>query len=558
MKVVEVNQLNKSYADVTAVEDLSFDLNSGEILGLIGPNGAGKSSTIKMILDFIKPDSGEIRIFGEQMNEGLKDRIGYLPEERGLYKRLTAIELILYLASLKGLDKASAEAKADELLRQTGMLEYKNRKNKEMSKGMGQLIQFIVTVIHGPDLIILDEPFSGLDPVRTEAVQSIIANLRDEGKAVILSTHQMNKVEELCNRVLMIDKGQSLLYGDLIETREKFRRHSVQVVVEGEIGELPGVIERKSNNHAVELFLAPDTSPSSFSTSCAIGGWTSTALKSPRPRSMRSSWSSLEVTMHKTFLMFKHEFLHTIKGTGFIILTFIVPVLALLAIGVFKLVTVLIEPPVKDVILVGYVDEAGIFSEQTDLGVIRLVPYQSREDAALALVHKDVSEMIIIPADYISSGTIQRYTMAKELFPNPVTIHFIESFLTWNLLKDDVPQEVIASIVTPLNVEVTRLDADGEVAQEQGNIGNIIIPATFALLLSLSIMIGSSSLIGGLGEEKESRLIEVLFSSVSIRQLLYAKNNGFGHCRSSPGSRLVDLDAVLAAACLHHLWRLLE
>jgi ABC-2 type transport system ATP-binding protein len=240
---------------------LTFSIDHGEILGLIGPNGAGKSTTIKIILDFMKPDSGEVKIFGQQMNEALKDLIGYLPEERGLYKRLTAIDLILYLASLKGMDKATAEKKAHVLLEQTGMLEYKKKKNKEMSKGMGQLIQFIVTVIHDPELIILDEPFAGLDPVRTETVQNIIGNLRDDGKVIILSTHQMNKVEELCDRVLMINKGHTILYGDLMETRTKFRRNSVQVAVEGEIGDLPGVIDRKLTNGSVELVLAPDATP---------------------------------------------------------------------------------------------------------------------------------------------------------------------------------------------------------------------------------------------------------------------------------------------------------
>ncbi|MGD8814642.1 MAG: ATP-binding cassette domain-containing protein [Anaerolineales bacterium] len=261
MKAVEVNHLYKTYADVTAVNDLTFSIDHGEILGLIGPNGAGKSTTIKIILDFMKPDSGEVKIFGQQMNEAFKDLIGYLPEERGLYKRLTAIDLILYLASLKGMDKAAAEKKAHVLLEQTGMLEYKKKKNKEMSKGMGQLIQFIVTVIHDPELIILDEPFAGLDPVRTETVQNIISDLRDEGKAIILSTHQMNKVEELCDRVLMINKGHTILYGDLMETRAKFRRNSVQVTVEGEIGDLPGVIDRKLTNGSVELVLAPNTTP---------------------------------------------------------------------------------------------------------------------------------------------------------------------------------------------------------------------------------------------------------------------------------------------------------
>lgn len=261
MKAVEVNSLYKTYADVTAVNDLTFSIDHGEILGLIGPNGAGKSTTIKITLDFMKPDSGEVKIFGQQMNEALKDLIGYLPEERGLYKRLTAIDLILYLASLKGMDKATAEKKAHILLEQTGMLEYKKKKNKEMSKGMGQLVQFIVTVIHDPELIILDEPFAGLDPVRTETVQNIIGRLRDEGKAIILSTHQMNKVEELCDRVLMINKGHTMLYGDLIETRAKFRRNSVKVTVDGEIGDLPGVIDRKLNNGSVELVLASDTTP---------------------------------------------------------------------------------------------------------------------------------------------------------------------------------------------------------------------------------------------------------------------------------------------------------
>ena len=261
MPAIEVNHIFKSYADVIAVSDLTFSVDHGEILGLIGPNGAGKSSTIKIILDFMKPDSGEVKIFGQGMNESLKDQIGYLPEERGLYKQLTAIDLILYLASLKGMDKATAEQKASILLEQTGMFESKKKKNKEMSKGMGQLIQFIVTVIHNPELIILDEPFSGLDPVRTETVQSIISNLRDEGKSIILSTHQMNKVEELCDRVLMINKGSTVLYGDLTETRAKFRRNSVQVAADGELGDLPGVIERKLNNGSVELILAPDTSP---------------------------------------------------------------------------------------------------------------------------------------------------------------------------------------------------------------------------------------------------------------------------------------------------------
>ena len=261
MTAIAVHHLYKSYAGKTAVKDLTFSVDPGEILGLIGPNGAGKSSTIKIILDFMKPDSGEVKIFGHQMAEAKKNQIGYLPEERGLYKNLTAIDVILYLASLKGMNKVAAEKRAHVLLQQTGMLESKKKKIKEMSKGMGQIIQFIVTIIHDPKLIILDEPFSGLDPVNTELMKNIIGNLRDEGKAIILSTHQMNQVEELCDRVLMINYGSEVLYGDLKDIKASFRKHAVQVSVEGEIGDIPGVIDKKSHKGFVELVLAEDTSP---------------------------------------------------------------------------------------------------------------------------------------------------------------------------------------------------------------------------------------------------------------------------------------------------------
>jgi len=236
MTAVEVTHLHKSYNGRPAVEDLTFSAHPGELLGLIGPNGAGKSTTIKIILDFMKPDSGEVKIFGKPMNEALKNEIGYLPEERGLYKRLSAMDQILYLSSLKGLDHSIAKERADRLLNQTGMLESKQKKIKDMSKGMGQIIQFIVTIIHDPQLIILDEPFSGLDPVNTEMINQIIGQLRDEGKTIILSTHQMNKVEELCDRVLMINHGREVLYGDLLDIKGGYKKHSVLLDVEGTVG----------------------------------------------------------------------------------------------------------------------------------------------------------------------------------------------------------------------------------------------------------------------------------------------------------------------------------
>ncbi len=195
MPAVEVKNLFKSYNGQIAVKNLSFSVDPGEILGLIGPNGAGKSSTIKIMLDFMKPDLGEVELFGRQMSEAAKNRIGYLPEARGLYKELKSLDCILYLASLKGMDKATAKERALQMLERTGMLESEKKKIKHMSKGMGQMIQFIVTIIHNPELLIMDEPFSGLDPVNTELMKNMVGMYRDEGKAIILSTHQMNQVE---------------------------------------------------------------------------------------------------------------------------------------------------------------------------------------------------------------------------------------------------------------------------------------------------------------------------------------------------------------------------
>ena len=232
--------------------------------------------------------------------------------------------------------------------------------------------------------------------------------------------------------------------------------------------------------------------------------------------------------MNKIFLIFKHEFLHTIKRVSFIIMTLIVPVLALLAIGIFALATSLSEPSeVKEITAIGYVDEVGMFDGQVVQGLIELIPFASREDATGALVGRDITEYFIIPSDYTSSGTIERYTLKRELIAPQVTVDAIKRFLSVNLLEDKVPPETVTLIVSPLNLEVTRLNEEGGIAAEQSNIGsnigNVIIPAAFSLLLAVALMFGATSLISGLGEEKESRLIEVLFSTVSVRQLLISK-----------------------------------
>jgi len=232
--------------------------------------------------------------------------------------------------------------------------------------------------------------------------------------------------------------------------------------------------------------------------------------------------------VNKTLLIFKHEFLHTIKRTGFIIMTLIVPILALLAIGIPQLISASAEPPTLETTTIGYVDEVGGFDQYTTQGNIELVRFNTQDDATAALINDDVSEYFVIPSDYTSTGVINRYTLEKEVETPPATKTAIKNFLTSNLLTGKVPPDTINLIEAPLNLVVTRLTETGAVATEQGGYGNLIIPGIFSLLLAFSLMFSSSHLVQGLGDEKESRLIEVLLSSVSSRQLLVGKVLGLG------------------------------
>ena len=258
---VTVYGISKSFNSTPVVDNISFNVRAGEIFGLIGPNGAGKTTTIRMIMDIIKPDSGYINILGERLNELAKNRIGYLPEERGLYRKLTVMDSLVYLASLKGINRHQARRRAEELLKRIDMLPHKDKKTEELSRGMGQLIQFLVTIIHDTQLVILDEPFAGLDPVNTELLKDIIHELRDQGKAIILSTHRMNEVEELCDRIFMINKGRNVLYGELAEIKSKYRNNSILLELEGELPDLEGITGKHEYRGHIELFFDNETSP---------------------------------------------------------------------------------------------------------------------------------------------------------------------------------------------------------------------------------------------------------------------------------------------------------
>ncbi len=264
---ITVSDVSKRYSTHLAVDDLSFDVHQGEIFSLLGPNGAGKTTTIRMILDIIKPDMGSIRVLGAPFTENTKEHIGYLPEERGLYKNVKLVELLSYLGTLKGMRAADATKRASELLDQVKLGENKKSKISELSRGMSQKVQFIATIIHRPALIIIDEPFSGLDPVNTELIKNIIYDLKAHGTTIVMSIHEMHQVEEMADRLLMMNRGKRVLYGSVDEVRQQYAENAVIVSGEGDWEHLPGVVSVHKTDElgrALKLMLSAGTTPDSI------------------------------------------------------------------------------------------------------------------------------------------------------------------------------------------------------------------------------------------------------------------------------------------------------
>jgi len=270
LQIIELTDISKSYNDTQVINNISFSVNQGEIFGLLGPNGAGKTTILRMLLDIITSDSGSIKVFDNTPDYAAKDRIGYLPEERGLYKTTKITDHLVYLAQLKGIPKKQAQEKAEYLLRLIEMYEHKEKKVEELSKGMQQKIQFIAAIIHDPDIIVVDEPFSGLDPVNTKLIINILLEQKKAGKTIILSTHIMEQVQTLCDRILMINKGSIVLYDTVDRIRKKYRKNlknnSVILEFDGSVDAFSGLdCIRKVIEHDtfVELILqdADDIQP---------------------------------------------------------------------------------------------------------------------------------------------------------------------------------------------------------------------------------------------------------------------------------------------------------
>jgi len=290
--MLEVKNLVKEFQNTIAVNDISFNVQPGKIFGLLGPNGAGKTTTLRTILNIIKPTSGHIFFDNQPLSENFLNKIGYLPEERGLYKKSRVIDVLLYFAQLKNMQIANATNQAEIWLKKLDILKYRNKKIEELSKGNQQKIQFIMSVIHGPQLIIFDEPFSGFDPINQQDIRELIFSFISEGKIIILSTHQMETAEKLCSEIFLMNDGKEVKSGSIVDIKKEFGGNHIEIRFSGNISRISAMSEISSmdtyNNYA-EIQLNKDVSPSLF-------------LKKITDKIDINHFSVIEPTLNKIFI----------------------------------------------------------------------------------------------------------------------------------------------------------------------------------------------------------------------------------------------------------------
>ena len=251
---LRVENVTKRFGDFTAVEGLSFDVRAGRVFGFLGPNGAGKTTTIRMIVGITAPDEGKIELFGERMSPKMQDRIGYLPEERGLYKKMKIVDQLRYFAALKDVPQVVADKRIDKWLERMNLAEWKTKKTTDLSKGMQQKIQFISTVLHDPDLLILDEPFSGLDPVNVEFMIDVMSEFKSQDKTIIFSTHLMETAARLCNDILLINKSKKVISGSLREVKASYGKNLIALrAVGGQAVLADRSLVAKATEHSDEI-----------------------------------------------------------------------------------------------------------------------------------------------------------------------------------------------------------------------------------------------------------------------------------------------------------------
>ena len=438
MSTITVNSITKNFGTHRAVDEVSFEVQPGEIFGLLGPNGAGKTTSIRIILDIFKADSGEVAVFDGQMDDAKKNRIGYLPEERGLYQDIKLEYCLQYLASLKGLDKQTSQERITNYLKRFDLYEHRNKKIKELSKGMQQKAQLISALVHEPELIIIDEPFTALDPVNTQMVKDLLKEERANGKTIVMCTHQMHQVEELCDRLVLINQGKVVLYGNLADIQRAYAGNAVEIRTHQSLpAEIEGVseIEHLNNNGNYLLTLAEGAAPQSVLQNLI------------QHEIILEQFEIAAPTLDELFTKIvteqesgdeKHEYLRHVKRKRFIFSLLSVPFFVLVMVGVGFLTAFF---SINDA-PIGYIDQSGIFANpampEFERPMIfkdpmQIINYTSETEANQALDNEAIQAYFIIDENYMENAQI--HAVANEAVDSDAR-RAMRQFLYLNLINE--------------------------------------------------------------------------------------------------------------------------
>ncbi len=553
MPVLAFEDVHKSFGKTRALRGVTLEVRPGEVFGLLGPNGAGKTTLIRIALDIIRADRGQVRLFDRPLDRADLDRVAYLPEERGLYKRQRVLDVLVYFGKLKGLTARDARARAHAVLEQVGLAHVATDRVERLSKGMSQKVQIAATMLADPDLSILDEPFSGLDPVNVQLVKRLIVERRDRGKTTVLSTHLMNQVEALCDRVGLVSRGELVVYG---ETRDVRRAHSQpEVRVRLETGELPRlpsvdrVDDEPDGSHVVRL--ADGEEPSAYLGRLVDAGaridhfelvlapLERVFVENRRTRSEGRGRGVIHIRTKKVRAIAFFELMSAIRRPSYLVMTFGLPLFFGLLAGIPAAIQgELVAREVTREVPFGAVDEADVLHLDrgvTELDTVLLYILPSVDDARRELLDGNIEGYFVIPPDYVGEGRVRVVQLAGGPpfdVGGATAERALRQLLVQRLLAERVPTEIAERVRNPLELERREIGANGGERRVQNRgvetVARLVVPVVLAMLLLMALMTTSGYLVQAIAVEKENKVVEVLLSSADPDEILMGKLVGLG------------------------------
>ena len=581
--ILSFDSLDKSYGQTVALRGVTFDVPAGEIFGLLGPNGAGKSTLIRVLMDIIRPDAGTVRVFGEPRRREHLDRLGYLPEERGLYTKLRVIDVLTYFGALKGLARTDARRRALEWLERVELAHVSTWKVDRLSKGMSQKVQIAGALLSDPELCVLDEPTTGLDPVNVRLIQDLLVERRRNGRSTILSTHHMNQVEALCDRVALINKGQLMVYGAVDEVRRRYSLPEVRIHARDPLPAVPhaaSIVQRVGHGlarHAGEWRRAVGAAGRARRRRRAHRPLRADARADGRHFPARRPGGPRMIRWDKVRTVAIFELTSAIRRTGFLVVTFGMPIFmaaygAIVAVpayyagkrdrarpsvfGVVDRPQLLhlhadASPPKGEIDsdarrLLEQTGQSGAVDRMLPRSSFVFRPFAGEAEARASLARRDLRGYFVLTDGYLQTGIVEAYATDGFNVSQSDARNAFGVLVRQELLRGQVAPGIAARVTTPLpDVRRFAVSRNGELKDggEAASAVRFALPLAFTVLFLMSVLMTSGYLLQGTATEKENKVVEVLLASANPDEILAGKLAGLGADRPRAGRRL-DVDAV--------------